>query len=110
MISTTNNSRSQHGIIMNPGLNVREPVCGKIMVGNTRTTSQFGVKGSEIDSGYDLSNPNMFILNTEMMNMDEREIWIGVTVTYELLMISERAGGKATWSDRQHDARLTTNY
>jgi hypothetical protein len=90
---------------MNIGTNVREPVCNKtlmeniFMVGNERTTSQFGVKGSGIKSGYHVNPSDMFVLNTEIMNMDEKEKWVWVTVTYDYIdeFRPEYKEGKMVW-------------
>jgi hypothetical protein len=94
-----------HAVLMNVGINVKEPVCGKtlleniFMVGNERTTSLFGVKGSKIKSGYHLNDSDMFVLNTEIMNMDEKEKWVWVTVTYDYIdgFNPEFKEGKMIW-------------
>jgi hypothetical protein len=55
------------------------------MSGNERTTGGYGVVNSSIKSGYSITKNDNFILTTELMNMEDKEKWAWVTVTYEIL-------------------------
>jgi hypothetical protein len=55
------------------------------MSGNERTTGGYGVVNSSVKSGYSITKDDSFILTTELMNMEDKEKWAWVTVTYELL-------------------------
>ncbi|KAF2433866.1 hypothetical protein EJ08DRAFT_42134 [Tothia fuscella] len=55
------------------------------MSGNERTDGGFALLNSNIKSGYPITERDSFILTTELMNMEDKEKWAWVTVTYELL-------------------------
>jgi hypothetical protein len=80
-----------HITLLNSGPKVIEPACGKgsvesmFMSGNERTVGGYGLVNSTIKSGYSITKNDNFILTTELMNMDDIEKWVWVTVTYELL-------------------------
>jgi hypothetical protein len=55
------------------------------MVGNEKSSVFFGLQNSTIRSGYRLTASDTLILNTQLMNMEDKEKWVWVTVTYEYL-------------------------
>jgi hypothetical protein len=69
------------------------------MSGNERTTGGFALPNSTIKSGYSLSKSNTFILNTELMNMDNNEKFVWMTISYEYLdgLHPEFKQGKTIW-------------
>lgn len=55
------------------------------MSGNERTEGGFALPNSKIKSGYSITDKDSLVLTTELMNMEDKEKWAWVTVTYELL-------------------------
>jgi hypothetical protein len=68
-----------------------EPTCGTqlleiiFMSGNERTTSGYGIPTASVKSGYSMDSNDRFVLTTELMNIDDREKWAWLAVTYEYL-------------------------
>lgn len=69
------------------------------MSGNEKSMGGFALKDATIKSGYRLSASDNFILSTELMNMDDKEKWAWVTLTYEYLEGAqpEYKQGKTVW-------------
>ena len=77
-----------HIVLLNAGPNVEScgvPVETIFMSGNERMVSEFGVPDSTIKSGYRLTSQDSFTLHTQLMNMDDVERWVWVTVTFDFL-------------------------
>jgi hypothetical protein len=80
-----------HITLLNSGPKTVEPNCGYpgveslFMSGNERSSGGFGLPGSPIKSGYRLTDKDSLVLTTELMNMEDKEKYVWVTVTYELL-------------------------
>lgn len=70
------------------------------MSGNERSIGGFALENSTIKSGYTLTPKDNFILSTELMNMDDKEKWAWVTLTFEYMDGPTQAGykqGKTVW-------------
>jgi hypothetical protein len=78
-------------VLFNTGKDVHPPICRKstidiiYMNGNERTKAYFGVNTSTVKTGYPVSNNDQFVLNTQLMNMEDREKYIWVTLTYDYI-------------------------
>jgi hypothetical protein len=89
--SEGNNAWLHHITLLNAGPNAVEPNCGYpgveslFMSGNERSGGGFGLPGASIKSGYRLTDKDSLVLTTELMNMEDKEKHVWVTVTYELL-------------------------
>jgi len=55
------------------------------MDGNEKTANGFALPNSTVKSGYSLTPQDSFILTTELMNLEDKEKWAWVTLTYEYL-------------------------
>jgi hypothetical protein len=55
------------------------------MSGNERTVSEFAFANSTVKSGYNVNPQDAFVLHTQLMNLDDVEKWVWVTITYEVL-------------------------
>src|ERR1700761_7302816 len=51
--------------------------------GNERSEVAFFVPNSTVSTGYFLRPAERFILNTEFMNMEDKEKWVWLTLTYD---------------------------
>jgi hypothetical protein len=69
------------------------------MVGNERSPVYFGLQNSTIRSGYHLTSGDTLILESQLMNMEDKEKWVWVTVTYEYLLgpQSDLKSGSYAW-------------
>lgn len=69
------------------------------MDGNERTTNSYAIPNSTVKSGYSLTPQDSFILTTELMNMEDKEKWAWVTITYDLLEGAhpDYRQGKTVW-------------
>jgi hypothetical protein len=56
-----------------------------MMAGNEKSPVFFGLKNSTVKSGYRLGPSDTLILNTQLMNMEDKEKWVWVTMTYQYL-------------------------
>jgi hypothetical protein len=67
--------------------------------GNERTYVDFGVKDSPMKVGYKLHTTDELLFNVELMNMDDREKWVWVTLNWDYLegQHSEYKEGKILW-------------
>jgi len=69
------------------------------MSGNERSEAKWAIPGSHVKSGYHLHSSDTFLLNTELMNLDEREKWVWLTLTFDYLEgpHPEYKEGKVVW-------------
>jgi len=80
-----------HIVLLNSGPKVIEPNCGAarveniFMSGNERSTGGFALPNATMKSGYSLTPQDKFILTTQLMNMEDKEKWVWVVITYEYL-------------------------
>lgn len=78
-------------MLLNSGPEVVDGTCGSakidnmFMSGNERSTNGYGLPNIHIKSGYRLHKDDSFTLNTQMMNMQDKEQWVWLTITYEFL-------------------------
>jgi hypothetical protein len=94
-----------HAVLMNAGPNVTDIICGGSRIerifeaGNEKGEALFTQPGSSVKTGYHMRATDMYILNTEMMNMDNREKWLWLTITYDYLDAdySEFKESKVLW-------------
>lgn len=89
---------------MNVGWNVRDATCGGISEhvfesGNERSDSPYYSPPSGIKSGYHVRNDDIFVINTELMNMEDKEKWAWVTLEYDYIegFNPEWKDGKIVW-------------
>ncbi|KAF2667628.1 hypothetical protein BT63DRAFT_415173 [Microthyrium microscopicum] len=89
--NTSNGAWFHHTVLLNSGPSIKEPTCGEpyvesiMIVGNERTDGGYALKGSHIKSGYKVNPKDSFILQTELMNMEDTEKYVWQTITYEYL-------------------------
>lgn len=106
--SPANNSNGawfHHAVLLNSGPTVVEPTCNQalvesiFLVGNERTDGGYALKGAQVKSGYKLSPMDTFIMQTELMNLDDKEKWVWQTISYEYLPGAqpEYKNGKTVW-------------
>jgi hypothetical protein len=83
---------------------VRDGTCGGITEqlfesGNERTEAPYYSPPSGVKSAYHVRTDDMFILNTELMNMENREKWAWLTLSYDYLdgFNKEWKEGKIVW-------------
>jgi hypothetical protein len=55
------------------------------MAGNEKSTVIFSVANSTVKSGYHISSADTLMLNTQLMNMEDREKFVWVAITYAFL-------------------------
>jgi hypothetical protein len=55
------------------------------MSGNERSMNGYGLPDAQVKSGYRLHKQDSFILTTELMNLQDKEQWVWLTITYEYL-------------------------
>lgn len=75
---------------MNSGKQVEDPVCGGDVErvfesGNERTRLDFAVRNSTLKSSYRLHSTDSLLINNEFMNLDDKEKWVWLTLTYEYI-------------------------
>jgi hypothetical protein len=68
----------------------QDPVCGGPIEhlfesGNERTDIDFALHNGTIKSGYHIRNSDTFLINTELMNMDDREKWVWLQLTFDYI-------------------------
>jgi hypothetical protein len=105
LADNANGAWFHHAVLMNAGPNVSEIICGGSRIerifeaGNEKGDAVFTQPGSSIKTGYHMRPTDMYILNTEMMNMDNREKWLWLTITYDYLDLdySEYKESKVLW-------------
>ncbi|KAE9971855.1 hypothetical protein EG328_005336 [Venturia inaequalis] len=91
-----------HAVLLNIG--PEDPVCGGPIehlfeAGNERTDGIFGIPGGSIKSGYHVKADDVFMINTELMNMDDKEKWVWLAMTFDYLEGHDPAykDGKVIW-------------
>jgi hypothetical protein len=106
--SPANNSNGawfHHTVLLNSGPQVVEPTCGQSLVesffltGNERTQGGYALHGTKIKSGFKLKPQDQFIMQTELMNLENKEKWVWQTITFEYLdgPQPEFKNGKTIW-------------
>jgi hypothetical protein len=55
------------------------------MSGNERTEIKFSVQNSTVKSAYYLHPTDTLLINNELMNLDNEEKWVWLTITFEYL-------------------------
>jgi hypothetical protein len=53
------------------------------MSGNERTEIKFSVPNSTVKSAYHIHPTDTFLINNELMNLDNQEKWVWLTITFE---------------------------
>ncbi|KAF2398655.1 hypothetical protein EJ06DRAFT_557869 [Trichodelitschia bisporula] len=98
-----------HAVVLNFGFQVRDAVCPDGLqgymehlfeTGNERTDIDFTLQNSSIKSGYHLRAGDTFLINTELMNMEDKEKWTWLTLTYDVIdgFPAEYKEGKVVWT------------
>src|ERR1700712_4895990 len=79
---------------MNSGPNVTDLVCatdkpGRVETvfqsGNEKSLNAFTLAGAAMKSGYHVRPSDVFILNIELMNMEDKENWVWLAISYDYL-------------------------
>lgn len=67
--------------------------------GNERTDVDFSVQNSTVKTGYHLRDTDELLFNVELMNMEDREKWVWLTLTYDYLAgpHPDFKDGKVVW-------------
>ena len=66
--------------------------------GNERTEVFFTSASSGLKTGYHIRSTDMFILNSELMNMNNSEKWVWITLTYDYVeKFQEYKESKVLW-------------
>jgi hypothetical protein len=94
-----------HSVLVNVGAGVKDPDCGGNLYeyffesGNEKTTVPYGFKNSTFKSGYRLRPSDTVVINTELMNLDDKEKWVWLALTYDYLEGShpDYKSGKIIW-------------
>jgi hypothetical protein len=105
--SPANNSNGawlHHVVLLNSGPGIIETNCGAsveniFMDGNERSLNGFALPNAAIKSGYNIGKANTFILQTELMNLQDKEKFVWMTITYEVLpgLHPDFKQGKTVW-------------
>jgi hypothetical protein len=71
-------------------MQMKDPVCGTIWEhlfesGNEKTVIDFAVANATIRTGYRFKPKDILVLNSELMNMQDKEKWVWLTLTYDYL-------------------------
>jgi hypothetical protein len=78
-------------VLLNAGPGAKVPQCEQnpvetiAMAGNEKSSVLFSVANSTVKSGYRLAWADTFTLNTQLMNMEDKEKWVWVAITYDYL-------------------------
>jgi len=93
-----------HLVLINVGSGVKDATCGGIAehvfeAGNERSNAPYYSSPSGVKSGYHVRNEDIFVINTELMNMEDKEKWAWVTLTYDYVdkFDPEWKEGKLVW-------------
>jgi len=93
-----------HAVLLNLGPEVIDPVCGGSIEhlfesGNERTGVEFGLHNGTMKSGYHIRTGDMFLINTELMNMDNMEKWVWLQFTFDYIegFPKEYKDGRIIW-------------
>jgi len=80
-----------HMVLWNAGPKVWDSNCGNsrveniYMAGNERSSVGYGIQGAKIKTGYKLQPQDMFAMTTQLMNMEDKEKWVWITMNFEYL-------------------------
>ncbi|KAF2663348.1 hypothetical protein BT63DRAFT_461457 [Microthyrium microscopicum] len=80
-----------HAVLLNTGPQVLDGNCGTskidnmFMSGNERSMNGYSLPNAKIKSGYRIHKDDSFVLTTELMNMQDKEQWVWLTISYEYL-------------------------
>lgn len=81
-----------------------DPVCGGPIEhlfesGNERTDIEFGLQGGAVKSAYHVKKEDVFLINTELMNMDNKEKWVWLQLSFDVIEghDPEYKDGKVIW-------------
>jgi hypothetical protein len=89
--NTDTGSWLHHVLLINTGPTVRDYMCGgkKMEVimedGNERMPNRFYEPAAPFKSGYHLSADDKLVVTTELMNLDPKEKYVWLTISYEYL-------------------------
>jgi hypothetical protein len=88
-----------HVVLINAGMQVKDATCfGMVETvfesGNERSDFPFYVPQSGVKSGYHVRNSDVFVINTELMNLEDNEKWAWLTMEYDYL-----EGFKPDWKE-----------
>src|ERR1700712_3545396 len=92
-------------VLMNFGTQVHDAVCGLSIEhvfenGNEHTQLEYALRDHDMKVGYHIKPSDNFLLNTELMNMDNEEKWAWLAVHYDYIPGSQPdyKEGKMVWS------------
>jgi hypothetical protein len=88
--STASGAYLHHAVVLNRGREVWDATCGKTSEhlfesGNEKTVVPFYLEESGVKSGYYLRPSDKFTINTELMNMEDEEKWVWLTLQFDML-------------------------
>jgi hypothetical protein len=93
-----------HVVLVNMGKEVRDATCDKdsehiFESGNERSDLRFYSPESGMQSAYHVRKSDSFALNTELMNMEDKEKWVWVTLDFNYIEGFDPAWkeGKIVW-------------
>jgi hypothetical protein len=93
-----------HCVVANVGMQVKDGTCGGVMEpffesGNERSDAPFNSPPSGVKSGYHIRTPDSFLINTEFMNMEDKEKWVWLTLEYDYVdgFKDDYKEGKLIW-------------
>jgi stress up-regulated protein Nod 19 len=78
-------------VLFNTGRDVRAPICQNSTIeiiytnGNEKSIGYYGLNNATVKSGYPVSDSDKFVLNTQLMNMEDKEKYVWVTLTYHYI-------------------------
>jgi hypothetical protein len=81
-----------HATVVNMGPSAKSPGCNDIqsenvgMAGNEKSSILYALPDpTALKAGYKLTKKDTFLLTTQLMNLQDREKWVWVTVTYDIV-------------------------
>jgi hypothetical protein len=102
--SNTSGAMLHHTVVVNRGVKVWDATCGKnsehiFESGNERSVIPFYLPETGVKAGYHLRTSDKFAINTELMNMEDREKWVWLTLQFDLVegFSSEYKESKVVW-------------
>ena len=77
-----------HTVLLNFNEKMKDPVCGTkwdvlFEAGNEKTNITFAVHNSAMKTGYHLKPSDQFLMNAELMNLENKVKWTWLTLTYD---------------------------
>jgi len=81
-----------HSVLFNSGPQVNytfcknEPIEILYMNGNEKTRALYGVPTANVRSGYNVHDSDKFVLNTQLMNLEDKVKWVWVAMTYDYIL------------------------